>query len=158
MIKTEHNVREVIRDIKRFASEGVPAAGLYGLRAMARRVQKRMKVPGKPITYPVNWDSVRQMIAYFASNGFGEGIPYRRKNRYEEGWQVKPIENGVELSNRTRGARFIGGLPSGGDISPGKKQSSIHKGRHRLLRPVVDEEVKQLPQDVIDRLRIEASS
>jgi hypothetical protein len=157
MIKTQHNVREVIRDIKRLVSEGVPAAGLYGLRATAKRIQKRMQVPGKPVTYPINWDSVRQMIAYFASNGFGEGIPYRRKGRYEEGWQVRGIPNGVELGNRERSARFIGGLPSGNDLSPGKKQSSIHKGRHRLLRPVVDEEVKQLPQDVIDRLRIEAS-
>lgn len=157
MIKTQHNVREVIRDIKRLVSEGVPAAGLYGLNATAKRIQRRMKVPGKPITYPVNWDSVRQMIAYFASNGFGEGIPSRRKGRYEEGWQVRGIPNGVELGNRERSARFIGGLPSGNDLSPGKKQSNIHKGRWPRLRPVVDEEVKQLPQDVIDRLRIEAS-
>jgi len=157
MLQTSHNVREVIRDLKRFFYKSVPAAGLYGLNATARRVQKRMRVPGKPVTYPINWDSVRQMIAYFDSNGFGEGIPYRRKGRYEEGWQVRRIENGVELGNREKSARFIGGLPSGDDLSPGKKQSSIHKGRWPRLRPVVDEEVKKLPQDVIDRLRIEAS-
>ena len=84
-------------------------------------------------------------------------VPYRRRGTYEQGWQIKKLPRGTELLNRARAARFVGGLPSGRDLSPGKKQSSIHKGRYRLLRPTVDEELKHLHQDVIDRLRIEAS-
>ena len=157
MFEVQTNIREVIRNIERFIYKRVPAAGLWALESAAKRVQRRMQEPGKPSTSPVHWDSIRQMQAFFASNGFGGGIPYRRRGIYEKGWQIRRSPNGTDLSNRTRGARFIGGLPSGGDLSPGKKQSSIHKGRYRLLRPTVDEEIKKLHQDVIDRLRIEAS-
>jgi hypothetical protein len=157
MIEVRSNLREVTRNIQRFIYQHLPAAGLYALQSTAKRVQKRMAESGKPSTSPVQWDSVRQRIAFFASNGFGGGIPYRRRGTYEQGWQIRKIPGGSELSNNTRGARFIGGLPSGRDLSPGKKQSSIHKGRYRLLRPTVDEEIKHLHQDVIDRLRIEAS-
>ena len=157
MFEIQTNIREVIRDLQRFFYKRVPAAGLWALESAAKRVQKRMQEPGKPSTSPVSWDSIRQQRAYFASNGFGGGIPYRRRGIYERGWQIRRSPNGTDHSNRTRGARFIGGLPSGQDLSPGKKQSSIHKGRYRLLRPTVDEEIKKLHQDVIDRLRIEAS-
>lgn len=151
------NAREVLRNIQNFVVRKVPSAGLFVLNAAAKRIQRKMQEPGKPITYPVDWDSVRQMIAFFASNGFGGGIPYRRRNRYEKGWQLRPLPAGVDLGNTERSARFIGGLPSGADLSPGKKQSNIHKGRYRLLRPTVDEETQQLIQEVIDRLRIESS-
>lgn len=157
MFEGKSNIREVIRNIQRFVYQRLPAAGLYALAATARRVQKRMSESGKPVTYPVQWDSIRQRQAFFASNGFGGGIPYRRRGTYEQGWQIRKLPHGSELSNRARSARFIGGLPSGRDLSPGKKQSSIHRGRYRLLRPTVDEEIKHLHQDVIDRLRIEAS-
>jgi hypothetical protein len=157
MLQAETNIREVIKDLQRFFYKRVPAAGLWALEAAAKRVQKRMQEPGKPSTSPVHWDSIRQMRAYFASNGFGGGIPYRRRGIYERGWQLRKNPDGTDLSNRSRGARFIGGLASGADLSPGKKQSSIHKGRYRLLRPTADEEIKRLHQDVIDRLRIEAS-
>lgn len=34
--------------------------------------------PG-PVRYPIEWTSERQRRAYFATNGFGKGIPYKRK-------------------------------------------------------------------------------
>ena len=157
MISIETNARDVIRDLEFLLNKRIQAASLRGMAATAKRVQKRMQEPGKPITYPVQWDSVRQMKAFFASNGFGGGIPYQRKGRYEQGWKLVNTKNGVELANRTRGARYIGGLRSGRDISPGKKQSRIHKDRWPLFRTVADEELHRLLDDVIKELNKETS-
>lgn len=157
MFEVQSNIREVIRDLQFLLKKRIPAASLKGLLATAKRVQKRMQEPGKPITHPVQWDSVRQRKAFFASNGFGGGIPYRRRGRYEQGWQLKPVENGFELQNRTRAARFVGGLRSGRDITAGKKQSTIHQGRWPLFRTVADEELRRLHEDVINALSRDTS-
>jgi hypothetical protein len=157
MIRLESDLRSVLRDLALLARKHIPAASVWGLRAAAKRIQRRMQEPGQPVRYPIQWDSVRQRQAYFASNGFGQGIPYRRRGRYEQGWKLKANPDGAELRNSARSAPFVGGLPSGRDLSPGKKQSSIHRGRWPLLRRIVDEEIKQLPDDVIERLRLEAS-
>jgi hypothetical protein len=157
MFEEQSNIREVVRDLKFLLQKRIPTASLRGLLATAKRVQKRMQQPGKPITYPVQWDSVRQRRAFFASNGFGGGIPYRRTGRYEQGWQLKPVENGFELQNRTRAARFVGGLRSGREIGPGKKQSTIHQGRWTPFRSAADEELRRLHEDVLNALNRETS-
>jgi hypothetical protein len=116
-----------------------------------------MQQPGKPVVYPIQWDSVRQRRAFFASNGFGHGIPYRRQGRNEQGWKLRSVETGAVLENRTRAARYVGGLRSGRDISAGKKQSSIHRGRWPLFRTVADEELRTLLADIIRELNKDSS-
>jgi hypothetical protein len=41
-----------------------------------------------PDEYPLEWQSERQRRAYFATNGFGKGIPYRRTHQFVRGWHV----------------------------------------------------------------------
>ena len=36
--------------------------------------------------YPFRWKSERQRRAYFATDGFGWGIPYVRTNALKDGW------------------------------------------------------------------------
>ena len=43
--------------------------------------------PGR-VKYPIDWTSERQRRAFFATNGFGHGIPYKRSGRMNEGWQI----------------------------------------------------------------------
>jgi hypothetical protein len=150
-------MRDVLKDLEFLLKKRIPAASLRGMTATAKRVQKRMQQPGAPVVYPIQWDSVRQRKAFFASNGFGHGIPYRRQGRYEQGWQLKELPNGIVLQNRTRAARYVGGLRSGRDIGPGKKQSNIMKGRWPLFRKVTDEELRKLYQDVINELNKDTS-
>lgn len=57
------------------------------------RIRSRMlsdlhRTPGKP-HYPITWTSERQRRAFFASNGFGRGIPTRRTGRMVNSWDVK---------------------------------------------------------------------
>lgn len=43
--------------------------------------------PPRP-KYPIEWQSERQRRAFFATDGFGRGIPYRRTGRVQASWQV----------------------------------------------------------------------
>lgn len=51
-------------------------------------LRKLTIVPGPPV-YPIRWKSQKQRRAYFASNGFGRGIPSRRTNTLLKGWSVR---------------------------------------------------------------------
>src|SRR6266404_203260 len=43
--------------------------------------------PG-PVKYPIEWTSERQRKAFFASDGFGNGIPYKRTDQLTDSWVV----------------------------------------------------------------------
>jgi len=68
--------------------------------------------PPRP-TYPLRWTSARQRRAYFATNGFGAGIPYRRSGQLRAGWRVSVTfwrDGGlIELRNAVDYAPFVQG-------------------------------------------------
>ena len=115
----------------------------------ARRIQERMNVAGDKISYPVNWDSEKQQRAFFATNGFGHGIPYVRTNAMANAWSVtRTFDNQVDLfAPHPAGAVF--GMPSWNWW-----QSNIHRGRWVSLQKVFYEEIEKLPAAILDRLRI----
>jgi len=94
-----------------------------------------LQQPGPPITYPVHWDSEKQRRAYFATDGFGAGIPYKRTGKYEGGWEVKQTGTGTAreftISNRVPYSKYVGGN------AYGKQQSNIHSGRWILAQETV---------------------
>lgn len=65
-------------------------------RAMKRR-QPRLRqlalsivaVEPGPVHYPIRWKSRKQQRAYFATDGFGQGIPYRRTGGLVQAWDAK---------------------------------------------------------------------
>lgn len=156
MITIQTNTREATRDLNRLLFVTIPKATDDAIKKTVESIQAKMQEEGSPVTYPIHWDSPKQQRAYFATDGFGEGIPYRRKGEYQQAWKVREIAHGYELANRSGRALFIAGSASGEDISPGKKQSNIHKGRWKLFRPTVDTEVSKLPDELIKRITIEA--
>jgi hypothetical protein len=128
--------------------EALIEASRDALVQLATNVKERMSEEGKPVRYPVQWDSERQRRAFFATNGFGKGIPYRRTNRYRLGWDLERGRFGARLSNRSP-AGAIGGLPSGW-------QSRIHRNRWPHLLTVLFDELAQVPADVSNRLKVVA--
>lgn len=126
----------------------IPKVGRLQIYRTMQRVQKRMRKPGKKSTRPVRWDSKAQRIAYFASDGFGRGIPTKRTNEYVNGWELVKLENGYGVQNLLPQAKFIGGGPLGGG------QSRIHRERWELFREVVVQETEALPQEVQDEVQI----
>lgn len=52
--------------------------------------------PPEP-TYPIHWDSAKQRRAFFATNGFGGGIPHERTGDFGRQWEEAPIEVSPEM-------------------------------------------------------------
>ena len=113
------------------------------LQETAGNVKTRMAETGQTIQYPLQWDSEKQRRAFFASDGFGGGIPYHRIGAYEKSWTVEMQPLGASLLAPSPAAA-IGGFPGGW-------QSKIHRNRWNNLTKVLFEELAKIP-DAISNL------
>lgn len=123
--------------------------GKFRLSEAAAEIKRRMQTPGRKVRYPIRWASLLQKLAFFASKGFGGGIPHIRKQKYERGWKDESTVNGAKVYHSTMGrkAKYIGG-----DMR-GKGQSPIHEGGWILLRNAYDAVIKKLPKAVVESLK-----
>jgi hypothetical protein len=110
----------------------------------AQDVKDGMMVEGAPVSYPIQWDSERQKRAYFATGGFGSGIPYQRTGSYTYGGEVIEKPYGAQFFN-PHPAGAIGGALKGW-------QSSIHAGRWPHLLDVIRMAVAKLPQRIRNKV------
>lgn len=98
------------------------AAVVNGIGAQVARdytpqAQQAFADPG-PVSRPIEWQSERQRKAFFATDGFGKGIPTRRTGKVVRGWQFlwTPEDTGgrLTLTNRVPYAKFVyGGFRAG---------------------------------------------
>lgn len=51
-------------------------------------VTKRLRREPGAVVYPIQWTSEKQRLAFFATDGFGHGIPYQRTGQIEHDWHV----------------------------------------------------------------------
>jgi len=130
----------------------------------AERITDDMREPGKPVTYPVQWDSEKQRKAFFATDGFGNGIPYVRKGDYESGWKKAELPNGWSISN-DHPAGAIGGTLKGtsslfaqGGQALSSWQSKIHRGRWKSFLVVATQHISEMPKRIIERLKVNVSN
>ncbi len=126
-------------------------AGVESMRKVVFNVRQRMREEGKPVRYPIQWDSQRQRRAFFATGGFGKGIPYRRTNRYRFSWREELQPFGATLHG-PHPAGAIGGLPG----TPSGWQSRIHRGTWTYLLEVLFDELSKVPADISSRLKVVA--
>jgi hypothetical protein len=124
----------------------IPRVGRQQIYFTMRRIKARMSKAGKKPSYPIKWDSEKQRKAFFASDGFGHGIPTRRTGTYINGWTIEPITNGYKMVNQADYAKFLGG------DAYGAVHSGIHIGRYEILRDVTEEEVANLPKEIEDQI------
>lgn len=83
-------------------------------RAVSRlrsRILQRLKIePNKP-TYPLRWKSEKQRRAFFATNGFGNGIPYQRTGKLLASYDVSVLDTNdggvLSIVNSDPKARFV---------------------------------------------------
>lgn len=75
-------------------------------------IQLRRNIPG-PAKKPIQWTSEKQRKAFFATDGFGHGIPYRRTGRLAASWEVltQVRDTGLTISivNDNPAAPFVYG-------------------------------------------------
>ncbi len=147
-------IAKKITEVIRRAKVGVNRTAESSAREIARIMQRA----GLPIRYPVDWDSEKQRKAFFATDGFGRGIPYNRTGAYERGWTYSAISNGHQVANIGHNAMFLSGNPSGAPIGvSGKLQSNIHRNRWRLIKPVLDAVLARLPENLLKSIGVEVN-
>lgn len=95
-------VPSAARRVTRFAIQRLPDA---------TPPDPRPKFPNRP--YPLRWTSAKQRRAFFATNGFGGGIPYRRTGELMRSWRTETIFNNgngfFALINTRDEARYVFG-------------------------------------------------
>ena len=70
--------------------------------------------PAPPVERPIEWTSDKQRIAFFASDGFGKGIPTKRTGALEKAWRMYLITDGdggflLVAENTKPYSKFTGG-------------------------------------------------
>lgn len=81
-----------------------------------------------PEDYPLEWTSERQRKAYFATDGFGAGIPYQRTGNLPNAWELSKQGSGVNITyivkNTDPASPFVYG--SLAKSNPGRFQQGFH--------------------------------
>jgi hypothetical protein len=105
-------LEELQRTVRRSGALAKRAFKRQVTRERTRLLSELRYTPPKP-TYPLRWQSPKQRAAFFATNGFGKGIPYQRTGKLNAGWDLTTVENANEMSvqveNATPYARFVVG-------------------------------------------------
>lgn len=128
----------------------------------AENITEDMREPGSPITYPVQWDSEKQRKAFFATDGFGNGIPYVRKGDYEKGWTKSELSNGWEISNKHPAGAIGGTIKNAPSLFAAQGaslttwQSRIHRGRWKSFLQTASEHISKMPKHLAAILKQEA--
>lgn len=133
---------KMVKDLQ----EALPQSGRLLIFRTLLSVRNRMTKRGDAPTYPIKWDSEKQRRAFFATDGFGRGIPTTRTNRYTDGWKVVKRGEGYSLVNDSGYAQWVGGN------AYGLRQSNIHQGRWRVLRDEFEQVIKDLPEELADEM------
>lgn len=112
--------------LKEFPARVVPVINRTVKRVKNRVAQRFRKAPARP-HFPWGqfpWKSRRQQQAFFASNGFGRGIPTYRSNVLIKSWQVIVVPRqgqipGIGIYNPVHYRKFV----------TGRYQQPFHAGR-----------------------------
>lgn len=108
--QTQVELREIQRNLETLASawQKVMAATAFA----GKTINQLRMIPGRP-RYPIRWTSERQRKAFFASNGFGAGIPTRRTGKIAGAWDAVFIatqDGGIlAITNPHPEAKFVQG-------------------------------------------------
>lgn len=138
--------KEFISSLPRNArGEATKAGGKYligndrrGLKHYPKRVQHGEN-------NPYQWQSEKQRRKYFATKGFGEGIPYTRKNRLADGWTQ--IEDGVN-------SKVVNSVPYAKYVVGDDQQRGHAADKWRKVGKVIEDNMKgmiQAMQQAVDR-------
>lgn len=109
--------------------------------------------PG-PVARPIQWTSVKQRKAYFATNGFGRGIPTKRTNRARRSWKVRDaIKQGryqIIIENTVPYAQFLYGSLNMRSLNEAMKpQQRFHRNTgYPLAQPIVKQATEQARAEV----------
>lgn len=147
MIKIEVEAGKLTAYLKGL-SEKFNTAALEEINDSLTDVQSEMKVAGKPVTYPIQWDSEKQRRYVMWKLSKEGNLPYKRTGAYQAGWRLEKMVDGYALSNK-HPAGAIGGTWDGKGIT---WQSKIHRGRWPVVAKLVFDALSDIVGRIIERM------
>lgn len=98
--------------------------------------------PG-PVKYRFKFGTPKSQAAYFATNGFGRGIPYHRTGAMRKGWSVLITRQGensyMSIYNKEDAAQYVyGDLPNQRQI-PGHKATGWGKDQKTAIELIAED-------------------
>jgi len=146
-IEIKNNIKLVRRNLENLRAS-LPKIGKFRAVEAVTEIARRMAKPGKKITYPVNWDSLKQKIYVIMMIMRKQGkLPFVRTHSHERGWKTEATTRGAKVYNNVRGSKYLYGTMRN------MKQSNIHLGRWLILRVVYDKVVVGLPKKIKESIR-----
>lgn len=121
-------------------------------------ILQRLQADPGPVKYPIEWTSPRQRRAYYASDGFGGGIPHERTGALQQAWDMEMIVDPgafrILIVNRSPASKFVyGGLSL---RSNPRFQQQMHKNTGwEAMAPVIDIYLDAMRTEFVDRFRQE---
>lgn len=109
--------------------------------------------PG-PVQYPIEWSSERQRRAFFATDGFGSGIPYQRTGRIND-WAYRTSGEGgsvsIVIGNGAPYLKYVRGTMARRGFASAIQQMHRNTG-WTAARPVVAERIDIAEREMRNRL------
>ena len=87
------DILDAIQDTAVSAPGKMRTAYRRAVKRLRTSILRSLKVEPKKPTYPLRWKSKKQRAAYFATNGFGHGIPYQRTGKLLNSYDVQLLED-----------------------------------------------------------------
>ena len=86
----------------------VSAIGLTVTREIEPNLLDELRDTPPKVKYPIEWTSERQRRAFFATNGFGRGIPTKRTGKLQGAWRVVGMgRNGTYVLTITNPTAYL---------------------------------------------------
>jgi hypothetical protein len=103
--------------LRAIADAALKAPGLMNtvykrrVRSLRSRMLAELRIVPPPPNYPIKWKTARQRRAFFASNGFGRGIPTQRTGALLDAYDVVLSSTNaggiLQVINSAPHARFV---------------------------------------------------
>lgn len=105
---------EAYRKVLQAAPEFLLASLTRTYERNRQQLEQALQVEPANVSYPILWKSEKQRKAFFASNGFGHGIPHKRDHKLAKAWAVGLVFNvggfaAIEITNPTPYLKFVEG-------------------------------------------------
>ena len=99
--------------------------------------------PG-PVKYPFEFSTARSRAAYFATKGFGRGIPYRRTGQLRKSWKVDITRRGensyMVIYNPADAAQYVYGSATQRQV-PGHRNTGWGKDQQTAAQLIQEDAV-----------------
>lgn len=147
-LKTDSSAWDAIADGYRKSPKLMETAVKRQLPKIRRSAIEQLQQQPPPAKKPIQWTSEKQRRAFFATNGFGRGIPYRRTGALVEAWDVvavfTPDSGSITIENNAPSATYV--------IGDDQQQFHANTGWIKADDILIEEVIKA--QDIIEELWI----